>query len=477
MYKKYDLIIIGGGTAGLVAAKYGVMFGARTLLVEAERIGGDCTWTGCVPSKSLLYAASLVNNIETAESMGFVEGKHEIKFQSIMNYVEKIIKDIYEEEKPEVLEKQGIDVVIGEASFISPKAIEIKGQIYKSKKFIIATGAKPIIPQEHIEGLENTPFLTTDSIFGIPELPQHLIIIGAGPIGCELGQAFKRLGSEVTIVDMVDRLIPKDDILASDVLQKTFTQEGIKCILSKKVDRVKQNAKGEIEVFTNDGKKVVGSDFLLAVGRAPNFSTLNLEVTKVKIENNIILVNDKLRTTQKSIFAAGDCVSQYQFTHIAGYQGFIAARNALLPLNSIGLPKLITWVTFTDPEVAFVGRHEFLETNENTSYIEEIFYDSNVDRALTDSKSKGFLKLISNKKGKIIAVTVVSPRAGEIIHEWLLALNNNVKLGSIATAVHAYPTYSMGSMQLAGEMTEKSLAKGFIGNLIRWISKAHRLFT
>ncbi len=476
MSKKYDLIIIGGGTTGLVASKYSALFGAKTLLVEAEKIGGDCTWTGCVPSKSLLYAASLINNISIAESLGMIEGRYELNFNSIMSYVKKIIKDIYEEEKPEVLEKQGIDVILGVARFISPKEIEVKGEIYKSKRFILATGARPIIPYDSIEGLDSTPFLTTDSIFGIPELPQHLIIIGAGPIGCELGQAFKRLGAEVTIVDMMERLLPKDDQKASEVIQSIFTQEGIKAVLGESVTKVKQNSIGEIEVITTKGKKILGSDLLLAIGREPNFTKLNLEATKVRVENNRILVNSKLQTSQKSILAAGDCISPYHFTHIAGYQGFIAARNALLPFSSKGLPNLITWVTFTDPEVAFVGRTDYLKDNTAGSFKEEFFLEKKVDRALTDSKSKGFIKTISNEKGKLMSVTIVSPRAGEMIHEWLLAMDNSIKVSSIATVVHAYPTYSMGTMQLAGEMTEKKLLEGSLGSFLRRISKVYRSF-
>ncbi len=297
MLSKYDIIILGGGTTGLVTSKYAVLLGAKTLLIEADRIGGDCTWTGCIPSKSLVFASSLVKKTSETVDLGFIDADYEVKFNAVKDYIKKTVNDIYEEEKPEVLQKEGIDVLIGEARFVSSKEVEVDDQRFKAKKFIIASGAKPIIPSKNIEGLDDVPYLTSDSIFGIPELPKHLLVLGAGPIGCELSQAFKRLGSKVTLIDMKKNILPREHKKVSSELELILKGEGIRLALGDPVKKVKKNAKGAVEVYTKTGNKLIGSDLLIAVGREPAIDKSSLEKAGVKVSNNEIILDKYLRNT------------------------------------------------------------------------------------------------------------------------------------------------------------------------------------
>ncbi len=477
MIKKFDIIIIGGGTTGLVASKYAVLLGAKTLLVESDRIGGDCTWTGCVPSKSLIYASSLVKKTAEAIDLGILEADYNINFDAIKEYVKGVINEIYEEENPEALREKGIDVIIGEASFVSSKEIEVDGQIYKAKKFIIATGAKPIIPSKFIDGLDDVPYLTSDSVFGIPELPKHLLVLGAGPIGCELSQAFKRLGSKVTVIDMKKNILPRENLSVSLKIEEILSSEGIRFVLGEPVTKVNQNAKGEIEVFTQSGKKISGSDLLIAVGREPSFSKLNLEKAGVRESNNEIIIDEYLRTSKKHIYAAGDCVSSFKFTHIAGYQGYVAVRNALLPFKSKGLPELISWTTFTDPEVSFGGRVKFLDAIVNDELETQILEYNETDRARTDNQNEGFIKIYSLPNGKVAGASIVGSRAGELIHELLVAQLSKTKLSKVATLVHSYPTYSMGIMQLSGNILERSIFESKLGRILKKLVKIHSILS
>ncbi len=469
----YDLIIIGGGSTGLMASEIANNFGAKILLVEAERIGGDCTWTGCVPSKSLLYSSSLVRQAQKAKELGFVEGKLNVRFSEIKDYINKIIQDIYEEESPEALKEKGIETIIGHAQFVSPKEISINGKIFKSKKFIIATGAKPFVPFEFIEGLDKISFLTSNNIFDIEELPKHLVVMGGGPIGCELSQAFIRLGSKVTLIDMEDRILPKDDPEASNTLLEILSKEGIEVLLGKSIKKVEKTSSDNIKIFLESGKEIEGTHLLIAAGRKPNLDTLNLSAARVETENGFVKVNKILRTSQKNIYAAGDCTSIFQFTHIAGYQGYIAARNALLPIKSKGVLDYVPWTTFTDPEVAFVGSPRLLTDLKKGKYKETVYSLKKNDRARTESSTSGFIKLYTSSRRKLVGVTIVSPNAGEMINEWSLALHNKISIVGIANAIHVYPTYSISSQQLGSDILQENYFGGFLGKIIRLISRLY----
>ncbi len=475
MVKDYDLVVIGGGSAGLTAAEFSSKLGAKTLLVEASKIGGDCTWTGCVPSKSLVHYSSKVESLKFLKEMNLIKDSEELDYNSVYEYIQDRIKIIYKEESPEALQAKGIEVLIGEAKFISPNKIQVDGEEISAKRFIITTGSSPKIPIGEIEGLDKITFYTSDTVFDLKELPEHLIIIGGGPISCELGQSFHRLGSKVTIITTKDRLLAKNDSDASEFILQTFNQQGIETVFCNRIIKAKQKSK-HIEVITNDGKTVVGSHLLVAIGRKPSLSRLNLEAAKITLKEGFIGVNKYLRTKNKRVYAAGECINSYQFTHVAGFLGYIAVRNALLPFSSSAKLPLIAWTTFTSPEIAFAGVEDLFVGLSAKKYSEVNFNLEQVDRAITDSDSTGFVKIYLNKRQKIVGSLVVSPRAGEIIHELILAIKNKENISTIANLMHVYPTYSMLIQQAAIKKTEESLLQGFIGKIINIATKINLLF-
>ncbi len=475
MVTDYDLIVIGGGSAGLTAAEFGAKIGAKTLLVEASRIGGDCTWTGCVPSKSMVNYSSKVENLRILKEMNLIKDSEELDYNSVYEYIQDRIKTIYNEESPEALRKKGIEVLIGEAKFISDSKIKVNDKEIIAKRFIITTGSSPKIPIDEIEGLGKITFYTSGTIFDLKKLPEHLVIIGGGPISCELGQSFQRLGSKVTIITTNKRLLPKNDPEASELILQTFKQQGIETIFCEKI--VKAEQKSElIEVITEDGKTISGSHLLVAIGRKPSLSRLNLEAASVTLKEGFIDVNKYLRTKNKRIYAAGECISSYQFTHVAGFLGYIAVRNALLPFSSSAKLPLIAWTTFTSPEIAFAGVEGLFERLNAKKYSEVNFNLDKVDRAITDSDTAGFVKIYLNKRQRIVGSLVVGSRAGEIIHELILAIKNKEKVSTIANLMHIYPTYSMIVQQAAIKKTEESLLEGFIGKLIKIVTKLNLFF-
>ncbi|MFW9991675.1 MAG: dihydrolipoyl dehydrogenase family protein, partial [Candidatus Odinarchaeota archaeon] len=447
--KVYDLIIIGSGSAGLTAVEFASKIDAEVLLVEADRIGGDCTWTGCVPSKALIHCASTINELRKGKDKGLFFGDLMVTFEGVKNYVHEAITTIAATESPEILRKEGIDVALGKARFISSNEIEVNKAVYSGRKFLIASGAKPYIPL--IEGLESVPFLTYETIFDIEQLPDHLIVIGGGPVGCELAQAFLRLGSRVTLIESKNQLLPRDDPEASDLLARVFQREGMNLLFSKNVVKViKDENSNEIIAFMENGDETRGSHLLVAAGRKPNLEGLGLGSIGIKIDNNRGIVVDKdLKTSLNHIYAAGDCTGGLQFTHLAGYQGFVAARNALLPGNVEGIVKHVPWTTFTDPEVAHVGLSDVKRYDKPSEVLTCSWSLDKVDRAIIDGKTSGFIKIFHKRNGEILGVTIVAPNAGELITEWAIAMNNGIKLGDVAGTIHVYPTYSTGAQQVA----------------------------
>jgi pyruvate/2-oxoglutarate dehydrogenase complex dihydrolipoamide dehydrogenase (E3) component len=466
--REFDLVIVGAGSGGLTAAGFAAQLGAKVALVEKNRIGGDCTWTGCVPSKALLKTAKVAHEIRTASRFGIDAKPPLVEMEKVRAYVRRAIERVYQFESAEELQKRGIEVIRGAARFIDSRNIQVGDQLVRGRAFLITTGARPRIPS--IEGLKDVPFLTYEQIFDNDRLPRSMIVIGGGPIGMEMAQAHQRLGVEVSVV--ADRLLPKDEPEAREVMRGVFEREGVRFVWGRAKSVCTQGA--EIVVAT-DREEVRGDLLLIASGRQPAVAGLDLEKAGLAYSEKGIPVDDRLRTNVKNIYAAGDVTGGYQFTHFAGWQAFQATRNALLPGSSSGLTNLVPWVTFTDPEVAHIGlTEEQAKSKLGESVTVHRWEMTHTDRAICEDDRDGFIKLVTDEHGRLLGATVVNARAGETITEFIVAMKHGLKVSDLAGAIHAYPTYSTPVQQLAAEMATQHTLAGLSGNIIRGISKIIR---
>jgi len=467
----YDLVIIGAGSAGLTVASLALQFDATVALLENHRIGGDCTWTGCVPSKTLLKAARVAHEMRTADRHGLAAVEPMVDLKSVMARVRAVVADVYEEESPEALRADGIDVFLGSPRFLDPHTIAVGETKLTARHFLISTGAHPSTPP--IDGLDGVGYLTYETIWDLETLPQHLLVIGAGPVGCEMAQAFRRLGAQVTMIVSGDRILPREEPTASQALADVFLSEGITLLPNSRAEKAWQDTKA-IHLLAGDDE-LVGDALLVATGRRPNVVGLDLEQAGVLFGDKGIEVDDNLRTSQKHIYAAGDCIGSYQFTHYAGWQAAMAARNALLPGSSQGVTDRVPWTTFTDPEVAHVGLTE-AEAREKFGDAIAIcqWPMEKVDRARAEGDTAGFMKLVHKRDGRLLGATIVARRAGEMIHEFILALDRGLKVGDLAGVIHVYPTYSTVIMQAAAQIRVEQLLSGASGRLIRGLARLIR---
>jgi pyruvate/2-oxoglutarate dehydrogenase complex dihydrolipoamide dehydrogenase (E3) component len=390
---EFDLVIIGAGSGGLTAAGFAAQLGAKVALVENNRIGGDCTWTGCIPSKALLKAAKVAHEVRTASRFGITASPPVADMSQVRAYVRQAIEQVYRFENPEELRKQGIEVIQGAGRFLDATTLLAGEQLISSKNFLLTTGASPRIPS--IAGHNEVPFLTYEQIFDNDRLPRAMVVVGGGPIGMEMAQAYQRLGARVSVV--ADRLLPKDEPEVREVLQRVFEREEVRFVWGRAQSARKEG--GEIVVATAD-EEVRGDLLLIACGRKPTVAGLDLEKAGVTYSDEGIPVDDRLRTNVKNIYAAGDVTGGYQFTHFAGWQAFQAVRNALLPGNNSGLTDLVPWVTFTDPEVAHVGLTEEQARDKFGENLRVCRCDlSRTDRAICEDDHDGFTKVIAKKNG------------------------------------------------------------------------------
>lgn len=467
--RTYDLIVVGGGSAGLNAVEIGLELGLDVALVEKNRIGGDCTWSGCIPSKTLNKIARVAKEMRQAERYGLPAADPEIDLGRVMEQVEQVIQEIYAHETPQVLQERGVDVYVGNSRFSDPNTLLLEDQTQlHGRKFLIATGASPIIPD--IPGLTDTRFQTYVTIWSLDELPRRLIILGAGSTGCELGQAFSRLGSEVYLLEKEDRILPGIDQQAAGLVQEQLTAEGIQIFTGFNVRHIRQ----ESDVLSvDDGSQCIqGDELLLAVGRSPNVAGLRLEAAGVTYDSRGINTDQRLRTSQDDIYAAGDVTGGPQFTHVAGWHAYKAVRNAFLPFSEKGTTQSVLWTIFTDPEIAQVGIPAREARQEPGAGVEvSVWPYHKSDRAYTDFTREGFIKVMHRKNGRILGVTIVGEQAGELIHEWALAIEHNLRLKDIAFTLHSYPTFGMANMQAAAEIQARRLMQGLSGKAIRMLSK------
>jgi pyruvate/2-oxoglutarate dehydrogenase complex dihydrolipoamide dehydrogenase (E3) component len=464
MSEAYDLVVIGGGSAGLMAAEFAARLGACVVLVEKHRIGGDCTWTGCVPSKALLKAAKVAHETRNTAHYGVLTAQPQVDMAQVREYIREAIQDRYQHETPEQLIRRGVDVVIGAARFLDPHALQVGERTLYAKKFVVATGAKPFIPD--IPGLREAPFVTYLDIFENDHLPERLIVIGAGPIGAEISQAYQRLGSQVTLVDV--GLLPRDEPEVAQVMGEVFAREGIRFVEGL-VSEVRE-AGDEVEISVQ-GQRFQGDLLLVTVSRKPVLTGLDLENAGVAYSSDGIQVDDKLRTTAKHIYAAGDCIGGPQFTHFAGWQGYKAARNALLPGSSTGFEEWVPWTTFTDPEVAHVGLAEAQAREKHGNMVRVACWDmAELDRAVAENNRDGFIKIVHHKDGTLLGATIVSERAGEAITEFVQALKHGLKMRDLSSVMHVYPTYSTAVQRLAGDVAMEDFLTSRTGKLVRSLS-------
>ena len=457
MALRYDLAIIGAGSAGLTAARFAARLGKRVALIEANRVGGDCTWTGCIPSKALLHAAKVAHGVRTAREYGIDAGEPVIDFPAVMSRIRSVIDRIYSEESPDRLRSEGIDVIEARGEFRDGQTLTADGREIRAKRFLICTGAAPFIPP--IPGLADTPYLTYESFWTLETLPSSLVIIGGGPIGCELAQACQRLGSRVTLVEALDRLLPNDEPEAGDAVGEGLAADGVELRLGTRIESADEIAKW-------------GDSVLVAVGRRPVLTGLGLDAAGVAHTPAGITVDDYLRTTARNIYAAGDCIGGYQFTHYAGFQGAMAVRNALLPGKSRGRREFVPWATFTDPEAAHIG---YTEQQASLRYGDRARVANwpmeLIDRAATDGDTRGFIKVIHRPNGSVLGATAVGSRASELIQEWVIAVETGMKLRDLAGIMHGYPSIATGNQQLAWEAFVNGLTAGFKGRLLQWLSR------
>ena len=461
MTDTYDLIVIGAGSGGLTAAGFAAKLGARTALVERARVGGDCTWTGCVPSKALIRVARAAHEARTAAQFGIQTGPPTVDMAAVRAYVQGVVAQIAAQETPAVLRDAGLTVIEAEARFLDATTIQAGAARLTGKNFILCTGARPTVPP--IQGLADVPYFTYETLFDNDRLPDHLLVVGGGPLGLEMAQAYLRLGARVTVVS--PQILPKAEPEAQRVLRAVLTSEGM-AFVAARATAVRRD--GDTLVLTAGDGEVRGDMLLVATGRTPVVDGLDLARAGVAYTAQGITVDAHLRTTAKHIYAAGDCVGGPQYTHFAGWQAFQAARNALLPGSSAGFSDAVPAVTFTDPEVAQVG---LLEAAARQAHGDNVVVTrralDHVDRAICEHDQAGFLQLIHKPDGTLLGATIVAARAGETITELVVALQRGLKVGDLAGVMHAYPTYSTAVQLLAADFAVDQALHGLAGKLVR----------
>ena len=475
----YDLVVIGAGTAGLVSAKgaAGLGLGLKVALVERRLMGGDCLNVGCVPSKCLIRSSRVVADMKDAKPFG-VEPPDQVKvnFPAVMERMRRVRARISPIDSPASAQKAGVDVFLGEGRFSGPDTLEVEGQTLRFKKAVITTGARAVEPP--IEGIAAAGYLTNETVFTLTEQPQRLGVIGGGPIGCELAQTFRRLGSEVTLFERANHVLIREDADAAEIVQQSFIREGVNLVLGCQLNRVEKTSAGKVIYFTRNGveESVTVDEILVGAGRAPNVEGLNLEAVGVEYDQRRgVFVNDYLQTTNPKIYAAGDICMNWKFTHAADAAARIVLKNTLFSPFGFGRNKLsdlvMPWATYTDPEIAHVGlyEHEAQKQGIEINTIKILFDD--VDRALADGEEDGFVKIHYQKgSDKILGATIVARHAGEMISEITTAIVGKVGLGALAGAIHPYPTQAEAIKKAADAYRRTLLtprSKMFLGWLIK----------
>jgi len=449
----YDIGIIGGGAAGLTVASGASQLGAKTLLIEKEpALGGDCLHFGCVPSKTLIHSAHVYHLMQHAERFGLPKASiPPVDFKQIAKRIQKVIATIQQHDSEERFCGLGAKVLFGEAVFKDEHTIDLGGHRKSAKNWVIATGSSPVAPP--IPGLYDTPFLTNREIFSLDHLPKSMVILGGGPIGIEMAQAFNRLGTSVTVVDRSAQILGKEDKDMADRVASIMEDEGVIFFLEASIEEIREAHGFKSVKITNksgESKDLNTETILVAMGRAPNIENMGLEDIGVAYDRYGISVDNRMRTSHKHIYAAGDVSGGFQFTHAAGYEGSIVVSNAIFRLPRKANYTYLPWCTYTDPELASIGMNEKTAASRDLDYTvwSEEFKDN--DRSLAEDETTGSIKMILNAKEKPLGVQILGPRAGDLLSEWVAILNGKVKLSTLAAAVHPYPTMGEINKRVAG---------------------------
>ncbi|WP_171102919.1 NAD(P)/FAD-dependent oxidoreductase [Ruegeria sp. HKCCD7255] len=467
---KTDILVIGAGSGGLSVAAGASQMGADVVLLEGHKMGGDCLNFGCVPSKALIASAKAAYGQAHSAPLGIASVTPQIDYAAAKDHVHDVISQIEPMDSQERFEGFGVKVIREYGSFVSPTQVEAGDTRITARRIVISTGSSPLVPP--MPGLDQVPFYTNEDIFELREKPEHLLIIGGGPIGMEMAQAHIRLGCKVTVIEG-QKALGKDDPEAAAIVLDALRSEGVAIEENQKVAQIRGQA-GAVEVVTENGQIYAGSHLLLAVGRKSNTDRLNLEAAGIETTRTGIKVDDALRTTNRKVYAIGDVAGGLQFTHVAGYHAGIIIRSALFGMPSKAKTAHIPWATYTAPELAQVGLTEAQarETHGDAVEIARFDYHHN-DRAIAERKTTGFIKVMV-VKGRPVGATIVGHQAGELINLWSLALANRLKMGQVAAMVSPYPTIGELNKRVAGayfspRLFENETVKRVVRFVQRWI--------
>jgi pyruvate/2-oxoglutarate dehydrogenase complex dihydrolipoamide dehydrogenase (E3) component len=463
----YNLVVVGAGTAGLVSSAGGAALGAKVALIERHLMGGDCTNYGCVPSKAIIRSARAAYAVREASSFGIsAKNENQANFSCVMERMRRLRAQISANDSVERFSKLGAEVYLGDAKFVGKNEIEVNGRRLSFSKAIIATGARAA--ELNLPGFQEVGYFTNETIFSLEVLPKSLLVIGGGPIGCELAQTFRRFGSEVTLLSRGKRLLPRDDADAAEILKRRFEREGIRLIFGAKLLRA-ERANGTRQMTFDRGRgeeRILASEILLAVGRQPNLDGLNTEAAGVKTDRSGVLVDDRLRTANPDIYAAGDICSSYQFTHAAEAMARIAIQNALFFGRRRLSDLVIPWTTYTDPEIAHVGITEKEAAHRGDQVVTFTKELADTDRAILDGEAEGYVRLYMNRKdGILLGATIVGSHAGESIGEAVLAITQKLKVGDLSGVIHPYPTQAE-AIKRAADLQFRSRLKPWMRRLL-----------
>jgi pyruvate/2-oxoglutarate dehydrogenase complex dihydrolipoamide dehydrogenase (E3) component len=467
---RYNLVVIGGGSAGLVAAVGAAGLGAKVALVERHLLGGDCLNVGCVPSKSIIRSARVVGELARGPSLGVrLPASVDVDFGAIMERMRRVRAEISEHDSAQRFKSLGIDVFLGDGRFASEETIAVGDAVLRFRKAVIATGSRPSVPP--IPGLAEVPYLTNETVWELTALPRRLAVIGGGPIGAELAQAFRRFGSEVTILDVAPRLLGREDADAAELIRSTFVAEGMGLALGAKIERVSQGPGGKRIAYSQGGEahEIEVDAILVAAGRSPHVETLNLEAAGIAREKQGVQVDGTLRTTNPNVYAAGDVAFRYQFTHTADATARLVLQNALFPGPKRKVGDLIVpWATYTDPEVAHVGMYDHEAQAAGMKVDTFVQPISGTDRGRADGDEEGFVKVhVKRGSDRILGATIVARHGGELISEITVAMAGGVGLKQLAGVIHPYPTQAEAIKKVADAYNRTRLTP-FAQRALRW---------